>query len=133
MVGRFNLYLSVKFIFLRSSFSFKYTFIYFTHFSIGLVIFYLLTCRNSLNTTCHTLLHLCHTPSSVFRFSHSANGVFCHLLIFICSNLAIFSFMEFFTLLETVLLFHPKWHKCSPLFPSNVYVFYFLHLDLYFT
>lgn len=53
--------------------------------------------------------HMSHdTPSYCFPLFLLMG--FCHTLIFICSNLAMFFFMEstFFILLEKVLLFYPK-------------------------
>lgn len=122
--GRFSLCVSVKFSFLWSLSSLKH--IHILCPCLYWVAHLLLTNLWDLpeHYVPHTLASMSHdTPSLVFCFSHSANGDFSHTLIFICSNLATLSFMEpmFFTLLE-ILLFHPTWYECSPLFPPTIYL-----------
>lgn len=96
-----------------SSSSLKLTFIYFAHFSAGLLVLYLPVCRTPwmLCATLRVLWCTCHMTLSAYHFLFPRiNSDFCHTWIFICSNLAIFFFMDsmFFTLLEKVLLFHLK-------------------------
>lgn len=93
--------------------SLKLTFIHFAHFSAGLLVLYLPVCRTPW-MPCAALRVpwcTCHMTLSAYRFLFPrVNHDFCHTWIFICSNLAIFFFMDsmFFNLLEKVLLFHLK-------------------------